>query len=175
MDKEYLGKSRIGVMCGGLVVKLLLGYGFGEIIILRGERCPFKDVDETWSDERVRTSSLPGFISEIKSVLRGVDLIIGCCEQRRMAKAAEELGIPYITSGIVSTVLPDGIPFDRLNLVRIEDPDHMSNPSSKLMVQALQAYEAVKLLTGEGVPVFVPEGSEIDIQTGVVEKVSLEL
>ena len=94
---------------------------------------------------------------ELKQLLKGTDVVIGGYgygEQREVARAASELGIPFITYPVITTILPDGISFDE-----IEFPDSRMQTTSPLLdsiARALQLVEMLKLFSGVGEPLFAP-------------------
>ena len=94
---------------------------------------------------------------ELKQLLKGTDVVIGGYgygEQREVARAASELGIPFITYPVITTILPDGISFDE-----IEFPDPQTQTTSPLLdliARALQLVEMLRLFSGVGEPLFAP-------------------
>jgi len=94
---------------------------------------------------------------ELKQLLKGTDVVIGGYgygEQREVARAASELGIPFITYPVITTILPDGISFDE-----IEFPDSRMQTTSPLLdsiARALQLVEMLRLFSGVGEPLFAP-------------------
>ncbi|MCD6203986.1 MAG: hypothetical protein J7I99_06515 [Methanophagales archaeon] len=94
---------------------------------------------------------------ELKQLLKGTDVVIGGYgygEQREVARAASELGIPFITYPVITTILPDGISFDE-----IEFPDSRTQTTSPLLdliARALQLVEMLRLFSGVGEPLFAP-------------------
>jgi len=94
---------------------------------------------------------------ELKQLLKGTDVVIGGYgygEQREVARAASELGIPFITYPVITTILPDGISFDE-----IEFPDsrmQTTSPLLDLIARALQLVEMLRLFSGVGEPLFAP-------------------
>jgi len=96
-------------------------------------------------------------LRELKQLLKGTDVVIGGYgygEQREVARAASELGIPFITYPVITTILPDGITFDE-----IEFPDPQPQTTSPLLdsiARALQLVEMLRLFSGVGEPLFAP-------------------
>jgi len=94
---------------------------------------------------------------ELKQLLKGTDVVIGGYgygEQREVARVASELGIPFITYPVITTILPDGISFDE-----IEFPDSRMQTTSPLLdsiARALQLVEMLRLFSGVGEPLFAP-------------------
>ena len=96
---------------------------------------------------------------ELKQLLKGTDVVIGGYgygEQREVARAASELGIPFITYPVITTILPDGITFDE-----IEFPDSRTQPqtTSHLLdsiARSLQLVEMLRLFSGVGELLFAP-------------------
>jgi len=148
MKLEYLDKAKVGVVGEGILVSLLRDWGFGSVRVLQ-----------------------PGLYSvdEVKSHFKGIDVVIGCLNQENVAKASEELGAFYITSDVVTTILPDGIRFDELSIPKIE-----LNASLEVAIRAVQSLEAVKLLTGIADPIFAPDAINVDLIDYSFKRVKLE-
>ena len=119
----------------------------------------FATYEPLTEDICIKVSEMPESIDGFKYELRGVDLVIGFCDQKTVAVAARELGVPFISSGLITTFLPDGLRFEETN---IPDPIIL-NPSLTSMMRSIQSFEAVKLLTGIGYPLFAPEAIKIDL------------
>ncbi len=122
---------RVSVMDSAIMPELLKSYGLKE----------------------VRAIPAGTNNTDFKRLLRGTDVVIGgysYAEQSRVANAASELGMPFITYPVITTVLPDGIPFDEL-----EFPEVALSPVSNLLVRAFQIVELLKLFGGT--PLFPPD------------------
>ncbi len=95
---------------------------------------------------------------ELKQLLKGTDVVIGgygYVEQREVARAASELGVPFITYPVITTILPDGISFDE-----IEFPDSQTQTTSHLLdsiARSLQLVEMLRLFSGVGELLFAPK------------------
>ncbi|MDY6958154.1 MAG: hypothetical protein SVK08_03250 [Halobacteriota archaeon] len=148
MKLEYLKRASVGVASEGIVVSLLRDWGFGKVTVLQPDS---------------------NSIDEVKSHFKGVDVVIGSVNQEIVAKAAEELGAFYITSDVVTTILPDGIRFDELLIPKIE-----LNPSLDAAIRSVQSFEAVKLLTGKADPVFAPDAIKLDLIDYSIKRVTLK-
>ena len=184
---HYLKNARIGVVGGGIIVELLQRWHFKEIRVLDATvqlnhlyMDPFfkkKDVGKFATYEPltdkicIKTSEIPGTVDEFKYELRSIDVVIGFCNQKTAAIAARELGVPFITSGLITTFPPDSMRFEDAN---IPDPI-MLNPSHTSMTRAIQSFEAVKLLTGIGRPLFAPDAIKIDLLNYELKRVRLDL
>lgn len=189
---EYLSKVKVCVVGkGGVIVELLKRWNFKEVRVIEGEvkpedvrLDPFYDeeligaVPKYASSEKTCVSTLlpPTSIDEFKLSLRCMDVIIGSYDERTLklaAAAARDLGIPLVTWGFVTTILPDGIPLEEIEFPEIE----LDNVSAtfNVLVRALQCYEAVKLFTGVGDLVFPPEAIEVDALDLRLRKVRLNV
>ncbi|MDY6966298.1 MAG: hypothetical protein SVM80_10090 [Halobacteriota archaeon] len=182
---DYLGRARVGVVGGGILIKMLQKWGFKEIVVLERNvqeeqlyMDPFYHESDLGSfptyqtllKSEVTSYPLPDSIQGIKSKLKGIDIVIGCYEQEKAALASEELGAPFITSGIVCTVLPEGIKFSELLI-----PELKTNISLTTVIRAVQSLESVKVISGFGEPVFAPYGIEIDMINHQLKKIRLDV
>ncbi|HDM36437.1 MAG TPA: hypothetical protein ENG09_04200 [Candidatus Syntrophoarchaeum butanivorans] len=172
---HYLKNARVGVVGGGVIVELLQRWHFKEIRVLdvvvqlnhlymdpffkKEDVGRFATYEPLTEDICIKVSEMPESIDGFKYELRGVDLVIGFCDQKTVAVAARELGVPFISSGLITTFLPDGLRFEETS---IPDPIIL-NPSLTSMMRSIQSFEAVKLLTGIGYPLFAPEAIKIDL------------
>ncbi|MCD6211068.1 MAG: hypothetical protein N2V76_04705 [Methanophagales archaeon] len=133
------------VMGGGEITELLRSY-------------KLKDVCEIPAGLELR---------ELKQLLKGTDVVIGGYgygEQREVAGAASELGIPFITYPVITTILPDGISFDA-----IEFPDSQTQTRSPLLnmiARALQLVEMLRLFSGVGELLFAPKALVLYLDVG---------
>jgi len=98
---------------------------------------------------------------ELKQLLKGTDVVIGGYgygEQREVARAASELGIPFITYPVITTILPDGITFDEIEFPdsRMQLQTQTTSPLLDSIARALQLVEMLKLFSGVGEPLFAP-------------------
>jgi len=98
---------------------------------------------------------------ELKQLLKGTDVVIGGYgygEQREVARAASELGIPFITYPVITTILPDGITFDEIEFPdpRTQPQTQTTSPPLDSIARALQLVEMLKLFSGVGEPLFAP-------------------
>ncbi|MHC1636415.1 MAG: hypothetical protein ACXQTS_07380 [Candidatus Methanospirareceae archaeon] len=175
-EREYLKKVKIRVLGGGIIVELLKRFGFKEIKVMESE---IEDrliyLDPFYNKEHINTlpkySSIgntcissfpmPDSVESFKRILRGGDVLIGSYsseeEQRKAAFAASELGMPFITYPIVTTILPDGIGFEELDF-----PPYRLNPLSNIIIRSLQISELIKLFTGINKPFFPPNALEVE-------------
>ncbi|MHC1566149.1 MAG: hypothetical protein ACXQS6_07570 [Candidatus Syntropharchaeales archaeon] len=184
---HYLKNARIGVVGGGVIVELLQRWHFKEIRVLDmvvqlnhiymdpffkkedlGKFATYKPLTDNIC---IKVSGIPETVDELKHELRSIDIVIGFCNQKHTAIASRELGVPFITSGLITTFLPDGMTFEEANL---PDPI-MLNPSLTSMMRSIQSFEAVKLLTGIGNPVFAPNAIKIDLLNYQLKRVRLDL
>lgn len=189
---EYLSKVKICIVgSGGILVELLKRWNFKEIRVMEGEVAPedvrldpFYDeemigaVPKYASSEKTCVSTLlpPPSVDEFKLGLRCIDIVIGGYDEetlRLAATASRDMGIPLITWGYVTTLLPDGIPLEEIEFpeIKLESVSATFN----VLVRALQCYEAVKLFTGVGEPVFPPEAVEVDALNLRLRKVRLSV
>ena len=100
-------------------------------------------------------------LRELKQLLKGTDVVIGGYgygEQREVARAASELGIPFITYPVITTILPDGITFDEIEFPdsRMQPQTQTTSPLLDLIARALQLVEMLRLFSGVGEPLFAP-------------------
>ncbi len=139
-----LSLVRAGVMDRGLMPELLRGYRLNEV-------------------REIPASTNVGF----KQLLKGTDVVIGGYgyrEQSEAAKAASELGIPFITYPVITTVLPDGIPFDEL-----EFPAYDVSPVLDLFVRAFQMIELLKLFGGMSTLHFAPDALSVHLDPDTLD------
>ncbi len=135
---------RVSVMDGVVMLELLKSYGLKEV------------------------REIPASAIEYKQLLRGTDVAIGGYgyeEQREVANAASELGIPFITYPVITTVLPDGIPFDELEFPA---GDHILSPVLNLLVRAFQMIELLKLFV-VGTPLFAPDALVVHLEPDTLD------
>ncbi len=166
MAKSYIERGFIGVVGGRMLVDILLRCGFGRIVALeKPAKCGNRDVDmkleNSSGSPELEVAAIPESIEDVKSLMRSVDLIIGCREQELASSVAEELGRPYISSGVVTAIMPDGIKYDELLMTEAPEDDAVMLG----MMHAIQAGEAVKILSGNEVPVIAPYGIAINSKT----------
>ncbi len=125
-------------------------------------------------------SSVAGLVA-LKRLLSGSDVVIGGYgyeEQREVARAASELGMPFITYPVVTTILPDGIPFDELVFPAGSYPP---SPVLGLIARSFQMIALLRLVSGVAEPLLAPQAltlyldpDSLDLRVEIVE-LELEL
>jgi len=181
----YLKKAKVGVIGGDIIVELLQRWCFKEIRVLEEKTEVYQtNIDPFYkkshvgmyptytpfNNTRIVTHPLPTTVSEFKSKLKGVDVVIGCRPGKKAAIAAREIGIPYITGDLITTVLPDGIPIEELEIQPLKTP----NVSLVNMIRSIQSFEAVKLFSGMGTLIFPPYALKVDILNMEIKRVRLK-
>ena len=71
-------------------------------------------------------------------------------------RAASELGVPFITYPVITTILPDGISFDEIEFPDSRTQPQTTSPPLDSIARALQLVEMLKLFSGVGEPLFAP-------------------
>ena len=141
LAREYLENVKVNVIGGGIIIPLLKGFNFKEIRVIEN----------------------PVEKKRLKKRLKGMDVVIGGYgheEQKDAARAASELGMPFITYPVITTILPDGISFEEIEFPLFIDSkfDTISNT----LIRTFQVIELIKLFTGIGEPYFPPNALELD-------------
>lgn len=139
--REYLENVKVNVIGGGIIIPLLKGYNFREIRVIEN----------------------PVEKERLKKLLKGMDVVIGGYgheEQKDAASAASELGMPFITYPVITTILPDGISFEEIEFPFFNDStfDTISNT----LIRTFQVIELIKLVTGIDEPFLPPNALELD-------------
>ena len=137
---EYLKHVKVTVMGGGRIIPLLKSYNFKEIQV----------IERNFEKEHLTRQ------------LKGMDAVMGGYghgEQKEAARAASELGMPFITYPIITTILPDGISFEEIDLSF--GTESMMDNSSDTLIRTLQVIELIKVFTGIGDPFFPLEALEL--------------
>lgn len=132
---EYAKNVTVCTMGSEWIVPLLAAYQFKEIRV----------VAQT---------------ANVRSTLKGADVVLGGCgvsAQIEVASAASELGMPFITYPVITTLVPDGITFDELEF----PPAAQKDIISETLIRTLQVIELMKLVTGLGEPFFPPRAVEL--------------
>lgn len=179
MDEEkidYLKKFSVGIVGSRLLLEILCRCGIGCIRYISDFVTTFDvaydcsldpleancyDIVHPRSEESCVISYLyPESRSELKKLLKGVDLVIAHKNMAEVAEVAEELGIPFIPD-IVTLFLPDGIRFKD-----VEYPEIERNPVSYTVTCGLQAMEVMRIFAGLK-PLIAPEAMIVDLREGV--------
>jgi len=139
--REYLENVKVTVIGEGIIIPLLKSYNFREIRVIEN----------------------PVEKERLKKRLGGMDVVIGGYgheEQKDAARAASELGMPFITYPVITTILPDGISFEEIEFPSFNGStfDTISNT----LIRTFQVIELIKLVTGIGEPYFPPNALELD-------------
>jgi hypothetical protein len=139
--REYLENVKVNVIGEGIIIPLLRGFNFKEIRVIEN----------------------PVEKERLKKRLKGMDVVIGGYgheEQKDAARAASDLGMPFITYPVITTILPDGISFEEIEFPSFTDStfDTISNT----LIRTFQVIELIKLVTGIGEPYFPPNAVELD-------------
>lgn len=129
VDRNLLKKAKVCAVNSEIAAEFLRKCGFGRVLML------------DWRS---------GKKGNLKSRLRGCDVIIGAGEESRAAKAAEALGVPFIPISAVTTVLPDGVRYSEIVFPR--SPQNFKNET----IASAQAREAVNVISGVATPTFAP-------------------
>lgn len=173
---EYLRKFSVGIVGSRLLLEILWRCGVGCIryisdILTTSEvayDCSLSpleancyDIVHPRSDESCIISYLyPESKSELRKLLKGVDLVIAHRYMAKVAEVAEELGIPFMPD-IVTVFLPDGVQFSE-----VEYPRVARDPVSYTLTCGLQAMEVMKIFAGLK-PLIAPEAMIVDLREGV--------
>jgi len=104
--------------------------------------------------------------TDFKRVFIRTDAVLGSSDfqmQKISAEAASELGIPFVSWGVVTVILPDGFSFDEIEfetflkelnaLIRFDTLRGVLNG----VVRSLQSLEIFKLFAGLGESAFAPQ------------------
>jgi len=97
---------------------------------------------------------------ELKQLLKGTDVVIGgygYVEQREVARAASELGVPFITYPVITTILPDGISFDEIEFPVSQPQPQTTSHLLNSIARSLQLVEMLRLFSGVGELLFAPK------------------
>jgi len=133
---EYLKSVKVTVMGGGIIISLLNSYNFQEIRVIE------RNFKKAYLTRR----------------LKGVDVVMGGYrygEQKEVAIAASELGMPFITYPLITTILPDGISFEDIKFPFGTNSVEGTIPDT--LIRTLQVIELIKVFTGIGEPFFPPK------------------
>jgi hypothetical protein len=76
-----------------------------------------------------------------------------------VAIAASELGMPFITYPVITTILPDGMSFKEVEFP--VSTMSMGDTIPDILIRTLQVLELIKLFTGIGEPLFPPQALEL--------------
>lgn len=141
LAQEYLENVNVNVIGGGIIIPLLKAFNFKEIRVIEN----------------------PVEKERLKKRLKGMDVVIGGYgheEQKDAARAASELGMPFITYPVITTILPDGISFEEIEFPFFNNSkfDTISNT----LIRTFQVIELLKLFTGIGEPYFPSNALELD-------------
>ena len=128
-DRHLLNQAKIGVVNAEITASILRKCGFGSVLLLNEKS---------------------GKKGNLKSRLRCCDVIIGAGEESKIAKAAEKLGVPFIPTSAVTTILPDGVKYREMVFPR--SPQNFKNET----IANAQAREAVNVISGAATPTFAP-------------------
>ncbi|MEM0350808.1 MAG: hypothetical protein QXU61_03450 [Archaeoglobaceae archaeon] len=173
---EYLKKCSIGIVGSRLLLEILWRSGVGCIRYISDYVTTFDtlydcsinpleannyDVVHPKSDDSCVISYLyPESKSELRKLLRGVDLIVAHKHMAEVAEVAEEIGAPFIPD-IITVFLPDGVSFKEVEYPQIE-----RDPVSYTITCGFQALEIMRIFAGIK-PVIAPEAMIVDLKEGV--------
>lgn len=179
---EYLSKYSVAVVGSRMMLEVLWRSGIGCIryvsdfishldSLIDPTIDPLEtnqyDIVNPKSEESCVISYLyPEDRTELRKVLKGVDVIIAHKHIPEIAKVAEEIGVLFVPD-IVTTFLPDGVKFWELEYPKVE-----RDPISYTITCGLQALEVMKALAGYK-PIIAPEAILVDMKEGI-KKVCLE-
>jgi hypothetical protein len=147
-DRYLLNNAKIGVVNAEITAGILRKYGFGSVLLL---------------DEK------SGKKEDLKSKLCGCDVIIGAGEEGDTAKAAEKLGVPFIPTSAVTTILPDGVRYREIIFPRC--PQNFKNET----IACAQACEVVNIISGAATPTFAPLALVAERDGSKLRKVKLRV
>jgi hypothetical protein len=182
---DYLEKFSVGVIGSRMVMELLWRSGVGCIRYIGDFVTPadvridstikpleandYDVVHPMSTDSCIISYQYPDDYSEFKRQLKGIDVILAHKHIRNSARAAEELGVPFIPD-IVTTFLPDGVSFFDVNYPRTD-----YDPVSYALICSIQAGEIMRIFTGYQLPVIAPEAYVVDFNSpGYLKKINLK-
>ncbi|MEM3390777.1 MAG: hypothetical protein QW226_00510 [Archaeoglobaceae archaeon] len=173
---EYLKKFSVGIVGSRLLLEILWRCGVGCIRYISDFVTTFDvaydcslspleancyDIVHPRSDESCVISYLfPESKSELRKLLKGVDLVIAHKHMASVAEVAEELGTPFMPD-IVTVFLPDGVRFREVDYPKFE-----RDPVSYTLICGLQAMEVMRIFAGLK-PLIAPEAIVVDLKEGV--------
>lgn len=173
---DYLSKYSIVVVGSRMMLELLWRSGIGCIRYVSDFVSQFDslldctidpieanqyDIVNPKSDESCVISYLyTDDRSELRKIMKGVDMVVAHKYIPEIAKIAEEIGVPFVPD-IVTTFLPDGVKFWELEYPAVE-----RNPISYTITCGLQAMEIIKTLAGYK-PILAPEAILVDMKEGI--------
>jgi hypothetical protein len=181
LDDEHLldgRKIKVSVVGGGIIVELLKRCNFKEVRVIEkkvekeqlyldvfydkphvGTIPKYTSLGNTY----ISTFAVPDSIEEFKKILKGSDVVIGgygCEDQKKAAIATVEVGLPFISCPAITTILPDGIPFEE-----IEFPSLRVDATLNTISRCFQIIETMKLFSGVGDPFFPPNALIVEFDT----------
>ena len=114
---------------------------------------------------RVFEASSNASLTDFKRAFIRTDAVLGGFDfqmQKISAEAASELGIPFVSWGVVTVILPDGFSFDDIEKSFIKELNallrfYAIRGALNGVVRSLQSLEIFKLFTGLGEPAFAPQ------------------
>lgn len=182
---DYLKKLSVGVIGSRLLMELLWRSSIGCIRYIGDFITPMDSrvdasikpleannydvVHPMSNDTTILSYPYPEDYSQLRSQLKGVDVVIAHKHMEEGARIAEELGSPFIPE-IVTTFLPDGISF-----FDIDYPSVKHDPISYGLTCSVQAGEVLRIFTGHCLPVIAPEAYVVDIRVqDYLQKIKLE-
>jgi hypothetical protein len=179
MDEKKIDQMKnfsVGVVGSRLIFEILWRSGVGCIkyisdyitnfdVILDCSINPLEannyDIVHPKSDDSCVISYLyPESKNELKSLLKGVDLVIAHKNVAQVAEVAEEVGCPFIPD-IVTIFLPEGVRFREVIYPKVE-----RDPISYTITCGLQALEVIRIFAGMK-PITAPEALIVDPREGV--------
>ncbi len=183
---EYLSRFSVAVVGSRMILNLLWRAGIGCIryisdavtttdvridCTLHPLEASCYDVVHPYSDDSCIISYFyPDSESELRKLLRGVDLVIAHRHVAEVADVAEQMGAPFMPN-IITTFLPDGVQFSEVEL-----PEVRYDPISYAITCSVQAAEAIKIFTGYDLPVLAPEAYVVDLkEEGYLRRIELRV
>ncbi|MET1123943.1 MAG: hypothetical protein ABWW66_01605 [Archaeoglobaceae archaeon] len=181
---DYLSKFSVAVVGSRMLLNLLWRMGIGCIryisdfvtpndVLIDATLHPLEascyDIVHPYSEESCIISYFyPEDVSELRKLLRGIDVVVAHRHIEEVAEVAEKIGAPFIPN-IVTTFLPDGVQFSEVTLPSVE-----YDPISYAITCSVQAAEILKILTGYDLPVIAPEAILVDLRAeGYLRKIEL--
>jgi len=122
------------------------------------------DLEDLLSNTGFKNIKKINFVEDrqyMKIILKRCDIIISNGKKEEfLSEISSELGVPFITGKVVTTILPDGYDYKELNLSRFEDILH--NPDDAQILDLIHLAETINVLTDDREPIFAPKAIKIE-------------
>uniref|UniRef100_A0A7C2N7M1 Uncharacterized protein n=1 Tax=Archaeoglobus fulgidus TaxID=2234 RepID=A0A7C2N7M1_ARCFL len=183
---DYLKKFSVAVVGSRMLMEILWRSGVGCIRYISDYITPLDsrldctidpleannyDIVHPMSPDSCVISYLyPESESELRKLLRGIDVVVAHKNIEVMAEIAEKIGAPFIPD-IITTFLPDGVKF-----WEVEYPEVKRDPISYALTCSIQAGEVLRVFTGYHLPTIAPEAYIVDVRSeNYLRKISLKV